>query len=151
MPDSHLEPWLLLTDWPVTGPAEAQRIFRMYRQRWAVEDSFKFTKNCLGWEDVQLLDLEGIRTLVALAWAAAGFLYELGITLDWPEVQLLARLGAWVPRKDRPPGKIVITRGLRRLMEAMTTQAFLDQYIAEHGALPPRIAALMGLTPPEDL
>jgi hypothetical protein len=28
-------------------------------------------------------------------------------------------------------------------MEAMTTQAFLDQYIDEHGALPPRIAAIM--------
>jgi hypothetical protein len=150
LPDSHLEPWLLLTDWPVTGPAEAQRIFRMYRQRGAVEDSFKFTKNCLGWEDVQLLDLAGIRTLVALAWVAAGFLYELGITLDWSEVQRLARLGGWEERPDRPPGKIVITRGLRRLMEAMTTQAFLDRYIAEHGALPPRIAALMGLPPAEE-
>jgi len=150
LPDTRLEPWLLITDWPVTGPARARRIFQMYRERWAVEDSFKFTKDCLGWEDVQLLDLEGIRTLVALAWVAAGFLYELGITLDWPEVQLLARLGGWSQRPDRPPGKIVITRGLRRLMEAMTTQAFLDRYIAEHGALPPRIAALMGLPPSEE-
>lgn len=150
LPDTKLKPWLILTDWPVTGPADARRIFLMYRQRWAVEDSFKFTKECLGWEEVQLLDLEGIRTLVALAWVAAGFLYELGVTLDWPEIQLLARLGGWMPRKDRPPGKIVITRGLRRLLEAMTTQAFLDQYIAEHGALPPRIAAIMGLPPAED-
>jgi hypothetical protein len=143
LPDAHLKPWLLITDRPVTGPASARHVFYMYRQRWAVEDAFKFTKNCLGWEDVQLLDLEGVRTLVALAWVAAGFLYELGINLEWPEVQLLARLGGWVRRKDRPPGKIVITRGLRRLMEAMTTQAFLDQYIDEHGALPPRIAAIM--------
>ena len=102
-----LEPWWLVTDWPVTGPARARRIFQ-------------------------------------------GFLYELGITLEWPEVQLLARLGGWSQRPDRPPGKIVITRGLRRLMEAMTTQAFLDRYIAEHGALPPRIAALMGLPPSEE-
>jgi hypothetical protein len=61
----------------------------MYRQRWAVEDSFKFTKEILGWEEVQLLDLEGIRTLLALAWVAAGFLYELGVTLEWEEVRLL--------------------------------------------------------------
>jgi hypothetical protein len=54
----------------------------MYRQRWAVEDSFKFTKDVLGWEEVQRLELEGIRTLLALAWVAAGFLYELGITLE---------------------------------------------------------------------
>jgi hypothetical protein len=100
---TQLEPWLLITDWPVTDAESALRIFRMYRQRWAVEDSFKFTKDCLGWEDIQLLDLTGIRTLVALAWVAAGFLYELGVTLEWPEVRLLAKLGGWQERKDRPP------------------------------------------------
>ncbi|MDZ7272130.1 MAG: transposase, partial [candidate division KSB1 bacterium] len=141
---TRLEPWLLITDWPVTDAESARRIFQMYRQRWAVEDSFKFTKDCLGWEEVQLLDLNGIRTLVALAWVAAGFLYEMGITLEWPEVQLLARLGGWVARQDRKPGKIIITRGLRRLMDMLTTEAFLDHYVAEYGTLPPRIAALLG-------
>ncbi len=67
-------PWLLLTDWPVQDEQQAVRIFAMYRQRWAVEDSFKVTKECLGWEEVQGLDLRGIRTLVAMAWVAAGFL-----------------------------------------------------------------------------
>ena len=81
------------------------------------EESFKFTKTCLGWEEVQLLDLTGIRNLVALAWVAAGPLYELGITLEWAEVQLLALLGGWVARKDNKPGKIVLTRGLRRLLD----------------------------------
>jgi hypothetical protein len=52
--NTSLEPWLLITDWPVTDAESALRIFRMYRQRWAVEDSFKFTKDCLGWEDVQV-------------------------------------------------------------------------------------------------
>lgn len=147
---TRLEPWLLITDWPVTDAESALRIFRMYRQRWAVEDSFKFTKDCLGWEDVQLLDLTGIRTMVALSWVAAGFLYELGVTLEWPEVRLLAKLGGWEERKDRPPGKIVLTRGLHRMMDMLTTQAFLAAYIKEHGALPPRIAALLqGWTPPD--
>jgi hypothetical protein len=123
----------------------------MYRQRWAVEDSFKFTKEVLGWEEVQLLELEGIRTLLALAWVAAGFLYELGITLEWEEVRLLARLGGWVERKDNPPGKIILTRGLRRLMDMLMTQAFLDSYRQEHGALPPRIAAWIGEASPPEL
>jgi len=140
---TKLDPWLLITDWPVSDAESAVRIFRMYRQRWAVEDSFKFTKEGLGWEDVQLLDMTGIRTLVALAWVAAGFLYELGLTLDWPEVQLLARLGGWVPHKDRKPGKITLTRGLHRVVEMLTTEAFLQAYIKEHGALPRRIAALL--------
>jgi hypothetical protein len=149
--NSTLKPWLLITDWPVEDAESAVRIFRMYRQRWAVEDSFKFTKGVLGWEEVQLLDLEGIRTLLALAWVAAGFLYELGVTLEWAEVRLLARLGGWAERKDNPPGKIVLTRGLRRLMDMLATQAFLDGYREEHGALPPRIAAWIGELPPQDL
>ncbi|MDQ5854496.1 MAG: transposase [Chloroflexota bacterium] len=142
--DTTLEPWLLVTDWPVADEASALRIFRMYRQRWAVEDSFKFTKECLGWEAVQVLDLRGVRTLVALAWVAAGFLYELGVTLEWAEVWVLARLGGWVPHKDRLPGKITLTRGLRRLLELRATEAILQAYVAEHGQLPPKIDALLG-------
>ncbi len=110
---------------------------------WAVEDGFKFTKDCLGWEDVQVLNLER-RTLAALAWVVAGFLYELGVTLEWAEVQLVARLGGWVPHKDREPGKIVLTRGLRRLLERLATEAILTVYLKEQGALPIKIAALLG-------
>jgi hypothetical protein len=148
---SSLKPWLLITDWPVEDAESAVRILRMYRQRWAVEDSFKFTKETLGWEEVQLLDLQGVRTLLALAWVAAGFLYELGVTLEWEEVRLLARLGGWAQRQDNPPGKIVLTRGLRRLMDMLATQAFLNCYRAEHGALPTRIAAWIGEPPPHEL
>jgi hypothetical protein len=148
---TKLEPWLLITDWPITDEASALHVFCMYRQRWAVEESFKFTKTCLGWEDVQLLDLTGIRTLVALAWVAAGFLYELGVTLEWAEVQLLARLGGWVARQDNKPGKIVLTRGLRRLLDMLVTQQLLAAYETEHGALPPRIAAWLGRQAPPDL
>jgi hypothetical protein len=152
LPDTPLEPWLLLTDWPVVDQPSALRIFCMYRQRWAAEDSFKFTKECLGWEEVQVMDLEAVRTLVALAWVAAGFLYELGVTLQWAEVWLLARLGGWVPHKDRKPGKITLTRGLRRLMEMLTTEAILTSYLKEHGTFPPAIAALLhGWQPPEEL
>ena len=146
---ASMSPWLLVTDWPVTDEPSALRIFRMYRQRWAVEDSFKFIKTCLGWEEVQLLNLEGIRTLVALAWVAAGFLYELGITLEWPEVQLLARLGGWETRKDRPPGKLILLRGLQRLMDMCVTHIVLQDYIAKHGPLSPRLAALIGPLPAE--
>jgi hypothetical protein len=144
------EPWLLLTDHPVDTAEQATAIFRMYRQRWAVEDCFKFTKDVLGWEDVQLLGLKAIRTLVALGWVAAGFLYELGVTLEWPEVRLLARLGGWVPHQDRPPGKAVIARGLQRLLDHWATDAILADELARYGSLPPRLAALLGRPPSLD-
>jgi hypothetical protein len=141
--DTKLDPWLLLTDWEVATEEQALRIFQMYRQRWGVEDCFKFTKDCLGWEEVQLLDLAGIRMLVALAWVAAGFLYQLGVTLQWESVYLLARLGGWEPRPDRRPGKLTLSRGLRRLLDMLTTNAILQAYYQDHGPFPPDLAAFL--------
>ena len=149
---TNWEPWLLLTDWPVEDEQQTVRIFAMYRQRWAVEDSFKVTKECLGWEEVQVLDLRGICTLVAMAWVVAGFLYQLGVTLEWAEVQLLAKLGGWVPHKDRRPGKITLMRGLRRLFDMLATQAILSEAAAQPEGLPPKIRALLQgwqLPPPQ--
>ena len=141
---AHEEPWWLLTDRPVTTAEAATAIFRMYRQRWRIEDAFNVGKQCLGWEDVQVLAFDAVRTLVALGWVAAGFLYELGVTLEWAEVRLLARLGGGEERATRPPGKIVLTRGLRRLLDVFATEAILADEVRQHGGLPPRIAALLG-------
>lgn len=138
------DPWWLLTDRPVETAEQATELFRIYRQRWAIEDALKVGKQCLGWEDVQVLDFAAVRLLVALGWVAAGFLYELGVTLEWEEVRLLRRLGGGEERADRPPGKIVLTRGLRRLLDVFATEAILAAHIAEYGALPPRIAAILG-------
>lgn len=101
---------------------------------------------------MQVLDWQAIKTLVALAWVAAGFLYEMGVTFSWEEVQLLAKLGGFVPHRGRFPGKIVLLRGLARLLEMLATQAILSRYASEHGALPPNIAAFLhALSPPDDL
>lgn len=145
-------PWLLLTDWPVEDEQSARRIFVMYRERWAAEDSFKVTKECLGWEEVQVLDWQALQTLVALAWVTAGFLYQMGVTFQWAEVQLLAKLGGWEPHKDRKPGKITLMRGLSRLVEMLATQAVLSLYASEHQGLPPNLTAfLRGWSPPKEL
>lgn len=141
---AHEEPWWLLTDRPVTSAEEALEIFRMYRQRWSIEDAFKVGKQCLGWEAVQVLTLDAVRTLVALGWVAAGFLDELGVTLEWPEVRLLTRLGGGELRASRPVGKIVLTRGLRRLLDLFAAQAILADEVRQYGQLPPRLAALLG-------
>jgi len=142
------EPWWLLTDRPVETAEQATEIFRMYCQRWAIEDAFKVGKTCLGWEDVQVLAYDAVRRLVALGWVAAGFLFDLGVTLEWGEVRLLRRLGGGEDRPNRPPGKIVLTRGLRRLLDYLAMEAILADEERHHGGLPPRIAAMLGRTPP---
>ncbi len=141
------EPWWLLTDRPVETAEQATEAFRMYCQRWAIEDAFKVGKTCLGWEEVQVLAYEAVRLLVALGWVAAGFLFDLGVTLEWGEVRLLRRLGGGEDRPTRPPGKIVLTRGLRRLLDYLAMTAILDDEEQRHG-LPPRIAAMLGRPAP---
>lgn len=143
------EPWWLLTDRPVETAEQAAEIFRMYCQRWGIEDAFKVAKTCLGLEDVQVLGYEAVRLLVALGWVAAGFLFELGVTLEWPEVRLLRRLGGGEEREDRPPGKQVLTRGLRRLFDLLATEAILADEVRRHGSLPPRLAAMLGRAGPD--
>jgi hypothetical protein len=51
-------------------------------------------------------------------------------------VQLLAKLGGWVPHKDRRPGKITLIRGLRRLLDMLATQAIQSYAAAQQGGLP---------------
>ena len=105
------------------------------------------TKECLGWEEVQVLTIDAVRTLVALGWVAAGFIYELGVTFEDAEIRLLARLGGFEERKDRRPGKIILMRGLRRLFDMAAAEAILADEIATAGHLPPRIAAMLGRPP----
>lgn len=137
------EPWYLLTDWPVVDARSARRCFIRYRRRWSVEDTHKFIKDACGIEDVQLLDFQAVRNLVALGWVAAGYLFHLGLTLDQPEVQLLSRLGGWEGRRDRPPGKQTLSRGLRRLLDKYALDAELRAYIRQHGDLPDFVKRVM--------
>jgi len=137
------KPWHLLTDWPVNDADSAMRIFRFYRRRWSVEDTFKFIKTSFGIEEVQMLSFEAVRRLVAYGWVAAGFLFHLGLTLAQPEVRLLAELGGWEERQNRPPGKQVLTRGLRRLIDQAATEAVLLKHIEEYGDLPPFVKRLL--------
>jgi hypothetical protein len=91
-------------------------------------------------------------TKQCLGWVTAGFLYQMGVTFHWAEVQLIADLGGWEPRKDRKPGKIILMRGLSRLVEMLATQAILSRYATEHEGLPLYIAAfLQGWSPPNEL
>ncbi|MBF6614291.1 MAG: transposase [Chloroflexi bacterium] len=142
--DSRMESWYLLIDWTCNTSAQAARLFQMYRQRWSVEEAFQFLKTCVGWGEVQVLDLEAVRTLVALGWVAAGFLYEIDGEWEWVDVELLAKLGGFEPHKGRKPGKKILLWGLQRVLDYMVTEAILRRHKAATGSIPPGVAALLG-------
>lgn len=139
------EPWWLLTDHQVDTDEAATTIFRMYAQRWAIEDTFRVVKETLGQETVQVLEYEAVRMLDALAWMALAYLEDLGITLDHAAIRFLRRLGGGEDRRNRPVGRAVLLRGLQRLLDLLVTTMLLEQTAADEG-IPPGIAALLGLT-----
>jgi hypothetical protein len=57
-------------------------------------------------------------------------------------VRLLAHLGGWEARADRPPGNLILTRGLRRLLDLLATPAILRAHIEQYGDLPPFVKHL---------
>ena len=70
----------------------------------------------------------------------------------WLVVMRFARrLGGGEARPHWPPSKIVLTRGLRGLLDYLTLEAILAEEEREYGGLPPRIAAAFGRTPPLEL
>ena len=105
----------------------AGQVVRLYLQRWSIEEVFAWTKTALGWEQVQVLDFEAIRTLVTMAWIATAYVFTLGEQLDAPAVRLLAQLGGYVPHKHRPPGKKTLLWGVQRLAAAYLAQTLLQQ------------------------
>ena len=120
------KPWLLLSnlrlgDLQVEQLTLATRIVQAYRQRWSIEDLFAWTKDALDWESVRVLDYEALRTLVTLAWLGAAFLFDLGITLEQPQVLRLAQLGGWTPGTTKP-GQATLCRGLARLAHHLVVQ-----------------------------
>lgn len=137
---------MVLTDRAVMTADEATTIFRMYAQRWSIEDTFKLVKDALGQETVQVLDYEAVRMLDALAWVALAYLDELGVGRDHAAIRFLRQLGGGEDRRNRPIGRAMLLRGRQRLLDLLVAQAFLDQ-ARQDGPLPPQIAALLGAPP----
>jgi hypothetical protein len=117
--------WVLLTNLPIQTPEFLKHIIALYLGRWSIEDVFAWTKQALGWEQVAVLEFSAFRTLVALAFVTASFVFDLGADPTQSEIKLLARLGGYVPHKNRPPGKKCLLLGLQRFVQAHITSALL--------------------------
>jgi Transposase DDE domain len=116
--------WMLLTNLPVDTADEVQRVVGLYALRWAIEEVFAWTKTALEWEGARVLEFKAFKRLVAFAWVAAGFVFDLGVNLENGVVQHLAFLGGWVPRRGERPGRRVLVLGLARVLNAVVVEDY---------------------------
>lgn len=108
--------WVLVSNLRLKDGEEEALLIRhlqLYRQRWSVEDLFAWSKDVLGWETVQLMSFDALKTLVAFAWIAAAFLYDLGADDTDESVQFLVKLGASHSRAIANP--TTLAAGLKQL------------------------------------
>ena len=56
---------------------------------------------------------------------------------------MLARLGVWEKHTNRPPGKIVLIRGLRRILDMFAADAILQDYRNKYRELSPFVKQLL--------
>jgi len=143
--------WVLLSNLHLTeddGAARAglaTRLVQAYRQRWAIEDVFGWTKEVLKWESVRPMHFAGLRVLVGCAWTVAAFLFELGATLNDQQLHLVAHLGGWRQQEKHPPGKRVLTWSLERLAVVL----FMHEQRSDPERRPEIDALLVELFAPE--
>lgn len=119
-----LQPMLLITNYAITNHQQAVGIYRIYLKRATIEGVFKFVKNALGWEDLQVRDWESIKNIIALAFFIGGYFYAIEPELAHnPVMEWLCHLGG---------GKGKITRhyfleGLKNLLIYRLVQLFREK------------------------
>ncbi|MFH1633542.1 MAG: transposase [Chloroflexota bacterium] len=119
-----LQPMLLVTNYTISNYQQAVGIYRIYLKRATIEGVFKFVKNALGWEDLQVRDWESIKNIIALAFFIGGYFYEIESELAHnPVMEWLCALGG---------GKGKITRhyfleGLKNLLIHRQVQWFREK------------------------
>jgi hypothetical protein len=118
------DPMLLITNKKINTPEEAHLIYQIYLKRSRIECVFKFLKEGLGWEDMQLQDFQGIQNLLSICFFVAAYLYE----IKEQEVQddyviLLSKLGG---------GKGIVSRhyilkGIHMMMAKLRADRILKE------------------------
>ena len=116
---------LLMTNKEVVNGEQAFLIYQIYLKRSRIEYVFKFLKEGLGWEEVQVQDFQSIKRLLSFCFFIAAYLYEIGdqrVHDDY--VILLSKLGG---------GKGVITKhyilkGIKALLSKYRVDRIFQEY-----------------------
>jgi len=82
-------PMLLLTNKPVNNLLEAFDIYTDYLKRSKIEYVFKFLKEGVGWEDIQIRNYKGIQNLLSLCFYMSAYLYLIGNESAYDDYSIL--------------------------------------------------------------
>ena len=69
---------LLLTNKEAVSFDDAYDVYKEYLKRSKIEYVFKFLKEGLGWEEMQVREFKAIENLISLCFYVAAYLYDIG-------------------------------------------------------------------------
>lgn len=118
-------PMLLITNKTVTTAEQATLIYQIYLKRSRIESVFKFLKDGLGWEEMQIRDFQAIQRLLSFCFFIAAYLYEIGEQEAHDDyVILLARLGGGKGKVS----KHYILQGIKTLLSKYRVDRIFEEY-----------------------
>jgi hypothetical protein len=87
-------PMLILSNKEIGCGKDAYDIYLSYLKRAKIEYVFRFLKDGLGWEDMQIRDFKGIQNLLSICFYVSAYLYEIGDEVAYDDFSiLLAKIG----------------------------------------------------------
>lgn len=130
------EPMLLITNRSISSTEEARNVYSAYLLRFKIEIVFRFLKQNLGWETVQVRDFNSISNLLAVAFFMVGYFKELEEELKThPLALFLCKLAL-------SKGKITTHFLLLGLQKVINYQEVLD-WMEENGISNEQLAEVM--------
>ena len=118
------DPMMLITNIQLSNKNDAWQIHKRYLIRAKIENVFKFAKETLGWESMQVRDYSSIKGLISLCFFISAYFYAIGDRLSEKEyIVFLAELGE---------GKGKVTRhfillGIRNMLIHYSVGRFFEE------------------------
>ena len=117
-------PMLLITNKTIQTAEDAHLVYQIYLKRSRIECVFKFLKEGMGWEDIQIQDFQSIQNLLSICFFLAAYLYDIKeqeVHDDF--IILLAKIGG---------GKGIVSRhyifeGIQQIMNKHRIDRILEE------------------------
>lgn len=117
--------WVLLTTIPITDAAEARLAYEQWRQRPAIEHTYRFDQEQgLDVEDMRVQSLEALRRLFVLVLLTALFVAHLAATWPQPAVGWLRSLGGKLGLTTDLDGLYLLLAGISFVFTTAATLSF---------------------------
>lgn len=118
------DPMLLMTNKDVVCADDAYNIYLTYLKRAKIEYVFRFLKDALGWEEIQVRDFKSIQNLLSISFYVSAYLYEIGDEITYDDYSInLAGLGGGKGKVTR----YYIFEGIKLLLGKFRVDRYFEE------------------------